>query len=127
MSKVLCSIIIFLSLVIICCGNKHDLRDTKWRVTRFSVDTPNYLKEQDKYVYKNFDPSTKLFSNYTDSLIFTYVEGSVVDTSTYYINSDTLFYIQDFKRDTVIILKLTKDSLIERRLAGATTYSVRIK
>jgi hypothetical protein len=107
------------------CSRQHHLNGSEWLTVKFSIDSSNYLSELDKSVYSNFDTSKKLYIKFTDSLAFAFVEGAPVDTSIYKLNNDTLYFIHDSYKDTSIILKLTKDSLIEQRLAGVKTYSIR--
>ncbi len=109
------------------CNTKHNLKNTEWLTVKFTIDSVNYLSELDKNAYLDFDTSTKLYAKFLDSLALIYVEGSLVDTSNYVIKNDTLFFIQGNRRDTSIILKLTSDSMIEHRLAGVRTYSIKIK
>jgi len=103
------------------------LKDTEWLTIKFSIDSSNYLSELDKKTYLAFDTSTKLHVKFLDSLAITFVEGASIDTSVYSTKKDTIYFIQRPRRDTSIILKLSGDSLIEHRLAGVTTYSIRIK
>ncbi len=111
----------------ISCKAKHNLKNTEWLTVKFTIDSVNYLSELDKNVYLNFDTSTKLYAKFLDTIALIYLEGALVDTSNYTIINDTLFFIQGDLRDTSIILKLTRDSFIHQRLAGAKTYSVRNK
>jgi hypothetical protein len=123
-------IVAFLSIIIIITSscNKHNkLKGTEWLVVRFSIDSSNYLTDLDKKAYLSFDRSTKLHIKFLDSLAFSFVEGAAVDTSIYEVKKDTLFFIQGPRKDTTIILKLTNDSLVDQRLAGVKTYSIRIK
>jgi hypothetical protein len=109
------------------CIRKYDLRDTKWLTVKFTIDSLNYLTDFEKAAYSTFDTSTKLYSEFYDNRRLTFVEGHGIDTSQYKIARDTLFTIQDTRRDTSIILKLTMDSLIEQRLAGVKAYSIRFQ
>ena len=127
MFKIIGTALLSITVVVSSCDKKYNLKGTEWLTVRFSVDSSNYLPEFEKNAYLSFDTSTKLHTKFSDSLIFAFVEGKTVDTSIYKIRKDTLFYIQGSLRDTAIILKLTSDSLIEQRLAGVKTYSIRIK
>jgi hypothetical protein len=110
------------------CKTDYNLEGSKWQTVKFVIDSSNYLTENDKNVYSGFDTTTKLYVKFSDSLMYAYVDGSPIDTSAYKIVSDTLFTIhKGIYRDTSLILNLSKDSLIEQRLAGVKTYSVRVK
>jgi hypothetical protein len=109
------------------CDTKYDLKNTEWLTVKFTIDSSNYLTEIDKKIYLSFDTTTKLHIKFFDTLALTFVENGQIDTTIYKINKDTLFYIQGSRRDTSIILRLTSDSLIEHRLAGAVTHNVRFK
>lgn len=113
-------------LFVTSCSSRFDLTNSKWRAVKFSVESSNYLSELDKSVYLSFDTSTKLYAKFTDTLVLTFVEGAAIDTSVYKVKNDTLFFIQGSRRDTSLILKISKDSLIEQRLAGVRTYSIRV-
>jgi len=113
-------------LFVTACDTQHILNGSEWKTAKFSIDRNNYLSDLEKAVYLSFDSSRKLQVKFGDSLAFIFVEGAVVDTSKYKVQSDTLFFTKGSYRDTSIIIKLTKDSLIEQRLAGVKTYSVRI-
>ena len=71
-------------------------------------------------------PPLNYTQNFTDTLVLSFVEGLSIDTSVYKVKDDTLFFVQGSRRDTSLILKLSKDSLIEQRLAGVRTYSIRV-
>lgn len=114
-------------LLLSSCKTHYDLKNTEWLTVKFSIDSTNYLSEFEKKIYSSFNKSTKLHAKFSDTLVLHFVEGSPIDTSIYKIKEDTLYFIQGQLRDTTIILKLTEDSLIIRRLAGVTTYSVRIR
>lgn len=119
-------LIIILALGLSSCASKYNLTNSKWRAVKFAIDSSNYLSELDRSVYSGFDTSTKLYQEFSDTLVFTFVEGAPVDTSIYRVKDDTLFYIQGSLRDTSLIRKLSKDSLIEQRLGGVKTYSIRV-
>lgn len=115
-------------LLVAGCNNSHKIKNTEWLTTKFVIDSPNYLSEIEKKVYLNFNSSRRLHVKFSDSLLFAFVERLPVDTSIFKQIKDTLFVIHEEKyRDTSIILKLTKDSLIEQRLAGVKIYSVRYR
>lgn len=113
-------------LFVTSCSSRFDLNNSKWRTVKFSIDSSNYLSELDKSVYLSFDTSTKLYAKFTDTLVLTFVEGATIDTSVYKVKDDTLFFIQGSRRDTSLIIQLSNDSLIEQRLAGVRTYSIRV-
>ena len=124
-------IIFSICLLLAFCTRKSDtlsLRNTKWQTQRFEIDSSNYLTDIEKSAYLSFDTSVKLFSDYRDSIVYTYVDGKFPDTSNYTIKEDTLFYIhKETYRDTNIIIKLSSDSLILKSLAGVKTYSLKLK
>lgn len=128
--KPLCKtvVVIFIFLFFSCKNNQNRLSNTKWLTVKFTVDSNNYLTVREKGVPAEFDTSIKLYSDFSDTSVFTYVEGKEIDTSSYKVRNDTLFFIHNGSyRDTNIILKLTSDSLITRRLAGSTGYAIRQK
>ena len=115
-------------MILSCTSNQKRLANTKWLTTKFTIDSLNYLNDIEKKVYSDFDPSIKLYLDLSDTLAITYVEGRSIDTSSYQVRDDTLFFIHKINyRDTSIIVKLSKDCLITQRLAGVKTYSVKQK
>jgi hypothetical protein len=120
-------IALFSILFLSSCGTKYNLKNTEWLTVKFTIDSSNYLTEFDKKIYLTFDTSVKLRIKFLDTLALTFVEGRLIDTSIYNVKDDTLFFIQDSRRDTSIILKLTNDSLIEQRLAGIVTHNLRFE
>lgn len=119
---------LFIISVLILCSCKEEtksLSNTKWQVVKFVIEPNNYLNDLERQIYSEFDTSVNLYAEFKDSIVLTYVEGKKIDTSAYNIKDDTLFYSQDFRRDTNIILKLTSDSLITWRLNGVSEYAIR--
>lgn len=127
MNKLFRLLIFSTGLTLLSCRHEYSLKNIKWRLTKFIVDSSNYLSQFEKNVYTSFDTSTNLVSEFGDSIVLTYVIGRVPDTSNYYLHGDSLFYVQGQRRDTTIIVKLSRDSLVDRRLAGVTAYRRRLE
>ncbi len=125
--------ILWVSILVLCgCSNKHiNLNNTKWRLKKWSIDEYNYLTPLDKKAigqFTQFADSLKLYMEFKDTSVFTYVENGGADTSNYEIKNDTLFFKHSGNyNDTDIIVKISNDSLIMHSLAGSRTFHVRQK
>lgn len=117
-------ILVFFSLLK--CGEKgREIDNTKWRVVKFEIDSVNYITAVEKNVYFNFKDSTNLEAHFQNGLAYFFVDGVCLDTSSYKLNEDTIFYQKGNLKDTNLILKLSRDSLIEKRLARVISHSIR--
>jgi len=92
-----------------------------------SINTLNSLEKYGMEVADSLLKVTEAFQDFGVDKVVTYFEGKVPDTSTYYQNKDTIFYLYNNLRDTHIIVKLTNDNLIIRSLAGINSYASRVK
>lgn len=121
-----------LILLIFSCSNKQiNLRNTKWQLKKLTIDDRNNLKPFEiKAInqYIQYIDTLKMYTEFKDTSVFVYVENSEIDTSSYKIVNDTLFYLhRDNLNDTDIIVKISGDNLIMRSLSGSRTYSVRVR
>lgn len=114
-----------LLFVIGCTNNQKILSGTKWRVTGFSIDSINHLSDFEMKFIVKYTDSPKPYLRFTDSILYTQVEGKIADTSNYLYKSDTLFFYNNYTRDTNIIIKLSNDSLITHSLQGIITFAVK--
>ena len=114
-----------LLFVIGCTNNQKILSGTIWRVTGFSIDSINHLSDFEMKFIVKYTDSPKPYLRFTDSILYTQVEGKIADTSNYLYKSDTLFFYNNYTRDTNIIIKLSNDSLITHSLQGIITFAVK--
>ena len=114
-----------LCILVGCQNPRPELRNTKWLLVEMKLDSTNSTLNIEKVVINTFHDSSKLYSEFKDSLMFAKVEGKEAVTSKYLLRDDTLFFSNNNLSDTNIILKLSKDSLIMRNLQGIKFWLIR--
>lgn len=117
---------ILFSFALINCGSEPiKLVGTKWKTVKVTLDSSNALNNSEIVGFKVLDnllKSSSLYSEFKDGYVIMHFDGKVADTTTYVLQNDTLFYIQNALRDTNIILKKTEKTLITKSLRGLTAY-----
>ena len=110
-----------------CQHQKNGLTNTKWVVVDIKLDTINSTSNIEKGAINTFHESAKLYSEFKDTVMLIHSEGKEIIKSEYLLKDDTLFFNDNYTRDTNIVLKLSVDSLILRNSQRIKIWLVRLK
>jgi hypothetical protein len=107
--------------------NNNFLKGTKWLTKEIKIDSQNTLKDFEIKAISMVDSNSKLFSQYGDSIVITWVEGKIPDTSNYkLVDNKIIYYRPNIDTDIHVILKHSGDSLETRSLQGVIIRAIKL-
>src|SRR5216110_539762 len=119
-------IILLLPLFTISCKN-NSLKNTRWRVIKFEIETKNNVKDEDSLVLTSSDPSKQQFyQTFRDTIVVFQLNGKTDDYH-YRVDGNRLIYYQNGNdTNTNFIVKKTHDRLVLRSRDGRIVTLQRI-